>query len=64
MEYIVDGTKSPWCKLIGNQTFREFERFDDINYHCRFGYKYEITRLMTCDLLKDLVGRLNDIQKG
>jgi hypothetical protein len=62
MEYIIDKTKSPWCKLVDNNVLKQFEFYEDITYHCKFGYKYTITKLMTCDLLKDLVDRLKDMK--
>jgi hypothetical protein len=62
IEYIIDNTKSPWCKLVGDDIFKAFEIFEDITYHCKFGYKYKITKMMTCDLLKDLVFRLNEVK--
>ena len=31
---------------------------EDIKYNCKYAYKYEISRLMTCDLIGNLVENL------
>jgi hypothetical protein len=61
-EYVINKTESPWCKLLDNDVFKQYEMLIDIVYHCKFGYKYEITKMMTCDLIKELKGRLSDIK--
>ncbi len=55
-------TESPWCKLLDNDVFKQYEIYEDIIYHCKFGYKYEITKMMTCDLIKELKERLSNIR--
>ncbi len=63
-EYIIDRTKSPWCKLVDNDIFAAYEYYNDLRKNCECGYKYEITRLMNCDLFKDLIGHLTNIKNA
>ena len=58
-EYLMDGTNSVWCRFFDTDTLKLVEYREDIKYHCKFGYKYNLSRLMTCDLVSNLNENLN-----
>lgn len=62
-EYLVDGKDSVWCRFFDNSTLKIKEYEEDIQYYCDYGYKHDISRLMTCDLVDDLVNRLLAMRK-
>jgi hypothetical protein len=62
-EYLIDSTESVWCKFFDDSTLNILEYQEDISSYCQFGYKHDISRLMTCDLVDDLVVKLRMMQK-
>ena len=63
-EYLVDGENSIWCKFFDEDILKLVEYKEDIKYHCKYGYKYNISRLMTCDLVKNLLDSLKAFKNG
>lgn len=63
-EYLIDKTDSVWCKFFDKETLQLLEYREDIKYHCKYGYKHDISRLMTCDLVKNLLQSLKTYQRG
>ena len=61
-EYLIDGMKSIWCKFIDEEMLKLVEYREDLKYHCKYGYKFNISREMTCDLVSDLTKKLTNIQ--
>lgn len=63
-EYIIDGTDSVWCKYFDTDMLKLSEYREDIKNNCRFGYRHNVTRMMTCDLVKNLLENLKVFQNG
>ena len=63
-EYLIDGTESVWCKFLDNETLATLTYREDIKYHCKYGFKYNVSRLMTCDLVSDLIQTLEQFKTG
>ena len=61
-EYLINGTNSVWCKYFDKDLLKLLEYREDLKYNCKYSYKYELSRLMTCDLVSDLLTRLNNMQ--
>jgi hypothetical protein len=54
-EYLIDRNQSIWCKFLDNSMLKVLQYREDIRYNCKFGYKYNITKQMTCDLIENLL---------
>jgi len=64
-EYLVDPTiSSIWCKFFDTKMLKTIEFREDLKYNCKYGYKYELSRLMTCDLIGNLIENLNKFRIG
>lgn len=63
-EYLIDGSESIWCKFFSQSVLQLQEYREDMQSYCKFGFKHSISRLMTCDLVKDLVAYLNTALNG
>ncbi|CAF0730033.1 unnamed protein product [Brachionus calyciflorus] len=63
-EYLIDKTISIWCKFFDLETIKLLEYKDDLKNNCKYGYKYEISRLMTCDLVKNLLESLKTFKRS
>ena len=61
-EHLTDGKDSIWCRFFDSNILKTIEYREDIKYHCKYGYKYEISRLMACDLVNNLLITLKSIQ--
>ena len=57
-EFLMDSTNTIWCKFFDNDTLKLIEYREDIKYHCKYGYKYNLSREMTCDLVGNLIDNL------
>ncbi len=62
-EYLIDGSVSPWCKFFDHQMLKTITYREDIKYNCKYGYKHEISKLMTCDLVNHLIKSLEKFVK-
>ncbi len=58
--YLIDNTTSIWCKFFDPSIVRTFNYKEDLVFACYF-IKYQVSRLMACDLFKDLLSKLRDI---
>ncbi|RNA16061.1 multiple inositol polyphosphate phosphatase 1-like, partial [Brachionus plicatilis] len=63
-QFLIDKTVSVWCKFFDLETMKLLEYKEDIENNCKYGFKYDISRLMACDLIKDLMGSLKEYRKG
>ena len=61
-EYLLNGTNSIWCKYFDKDLLKLLEYREDLKYNCKYSYKYELSRLMTCDLVSDLLKKLDEMQ--
>ena len=62
-EFLIEQKVSVWCKLFDLETIKLLQYRNDIEKNCKFGYKYDISRLMTCDLITDLIESLREFRK-
>jgi hypothetical protein len=63
-QYLIDGTKSIWCKFFDEEMLKTLEYQEDIKYNCKYGYKHNISRDMACDLLKHLTTSLDQFKNS
>ena len=63
-EYLIEGKDSIWCKLFDKETLKIMEYKEDIRYNCKYGYKHEISKSMTCDLVINLLDNLKTFKRG
>lgn len=63
-EYLIDGAEVPWCKFFDDQMLGVYAYREDIDYNCKYGRRSEISSLMTCDLVNDLVQSLESFING
>ena len=63
-EYLLDQTVSIWCKFFDLETIKLLEYKEDVKYNCKYGFKFDISQMMSCDLIKDLVESLKNFKKG
>jgi hypothetical protein len=63
-EFLIDGTNSVWCRFFDSDILKLLEYREDIKYHCKYGYRHEISRLMTCDLVGNMVDSFNTIARS
>ncbi len=61
-EYLIDAQDSIWCKFFDKNTLELLEYKEDIKYNCKYGFKHEITQLMTCDLVKNMAQSLESFK--
>ncbi len=61
-DYLIDGSESIWCKFFDENILQTLTYREDIKYNCKYGYKHDISRQMTCDLVKELIDSLVNFQ--
>lgn len=63
-EFLMDSTESIWCKFFDEKMLKTIAYRQDIKYNCKYGYRFEINKLMTCDLVNNLVESLENFKNG
>lgn len=63
-EFLIEKKVSVWCKFFDLETIKVLQYRNDIEQNCKFGYKHDISRLMTCDLIIDLIDSLKEFRNG
>lgn len=54
-QYLLDGTESVWCRFFNESTLRLEEFRQDMQLNCLYGYRSNISSLMGCDLMNELL---------
>ena len=63
-EYLIDSTESVWCKFFDEKMLETISYREDISYNCKYGFRFDINKQMTCDLVADLVQSLESFKDG
>lgn len=63
-EYLMDSTESIWCRFFDEDMLKTFTYRTDVDYQCKYGYRFNITTQMTCDLVSNLVESLENFKNG
>ncbi len=61
-EYLIDGAESVWCKFFDEKIMQVISYREDISYNCKYGYRHQISKQMTCDLISDIVQSLQSFK--